>query len=323
MTGKFSARVEAPTSPTFLPGSSPTGGNAQFASSPYSKIPRQRRRSTASEEASSPTDSLRATPYVPPGVRELAAIPKIEPDGSDPTTDLQYTVTISKRSNGNQPWEPSNVRPPMLGKMRRMTVQFAPFEGTAFEVLFQCKDLKAEQHEGRLIVASNDKGIARNSTTLPAQDERLFRTVVQADTVNAQAVTVYLKPCWKGFGTGRERPIFSVTVAVRPAEKECAFVILHTWNVELHSHKMESSAKGKSMDANGPFEVRGTIPLDFLQQPITSGVEREDEDGDGEGGEGGQSQNEEKDELMEDLENVPEGTSESPEGPSQEPPADL
>jgi len=198
-------------------------------------------------------------------------VPKMEPDGSDPKTNLQYTVTVCKRSNGNQPWEPSNVRPPMLGKMRRMTVQFAPFEGLAFEVLFQCKDLKPDLHEGRLVVSANDKGIARNASTLPSPDESLFRTVVQPNEQSSQAISVYLKPCWRGFGSNRERPVFSVTVAVRPAERECAFVILHSWNVELHSHKMESSTKGKAMDANGPFEVRGAIPLHILQQPFIAG----------------------------------------------------
>merc|ERR1712137_1377184 len=218
--------------------------------------PRRRGRGVA---ANSPKVSLNSTTsYVPP----------IESDGSDPKTNLQYTVTVCKRSNGNQPWEPSNVQPPMLGKMRRMTVQFAPFTSTAFEVLFQCKDLKPDLHEGRLVVSANDRGIARNASTLPSTDENLFRTVVQPNASHSQAITVYPKPCWRGFGSNRERPVFSVTVAVRPAERECAFVILHSWNVELHSHKMESSTKGKAMDANGPFEVRGTIPLHILQQPF-------------------------------------------------------
>jgi len=267
-TGRSESADEGSSSPTSSSPGSPNGrshkSSGSLCTSPFSKIPRRRMSNSSPQLPLS-----KSTSYVP-SMRQVTPTPKMESssDGNDPKTNLQYTVTVCKRSNGNQPWEPSNVRPPMLGKMRRMTVQFAPFEGLAFEVLFQCKDLKPDLHEGRLVVSSNDKGIARNASTLPSLDESLFRTVVQPSEHSSQAISVYLKPCWRGFGSNRERPVFSVTVAVRPAERECAFVILHSWNVELHSHKMESSTKGKAMDANGPFEVRGTIPLHILQQPF-------------------------------------------------------
>lgn len=232
---------------------------------PFSKIPRQ-------PKNAGKISLSKSTSYIPPSTDNVfQAYPNSYPKFDDSISKkrfLQYTVTVSKRSNGNQPWEPSNVRPPMLGKMRRMTVQFAPFgPGPNYEVLFQCKDIKPKLHEGRLIVSPNDKGISRlNSSSSNLDiDETIFRTVLSASDIT-QAINVYLKPCWRGFGSNRERPEFSVTIAIRPAEKECAFVILHSWEVELHSHKMESSVKGKSMDANGPFEVRGSIPLDLINQ---------------------------------------------------------
>ena len=232
----------------------------QFTPSPFSKIPRQRHKSPGKVSLS------KSTSYVPQEAQTIPLQSSFDCNASDPSTSLQYTITVSKRSNGNQPWEASNVRPPMLGKMRRMTLQFAPYEGPRFEVLFQCKDIKPKLHEGRLIVSANDKGAARSSTSSMPQDETIFRTNLPPSTVS-QAINVYLKPCWRGFGTNRERPVFSVTVAVRPADKECAFVVLHSWDVELHSHKMESSNKGKAMDANGPFEVRGSIPLELMEPP--------------------------------------------------------
>ena len=173
---------------------------------------------------------------------------------------VSFTITVYKRSNGNQPWEASNIKPPMLGKMRRISVQFSDIK-MRFEVLFQCKDLKPSKHEGRLVVSSNDKGIARNSFTV--EDEMSMKTILNPS--KSQNRIVYLKPCWRGFGSNRERPIFTVMIAIRMAFTEHPFIVLHSWEVELHSHKMESSVKGKAMDAKGPFEVSGSIPMSILQ----------------------------------------------------------
>ena len=233
----------------------------QFTGSPFSKIPKQKQPKSSPSKLS----LSKSTSYIPPNERKIDPPFNFPPMNNDPK-NIQFTVTVSKRSNGNQPWEPSNVRPPMLGKMRRMTVQFAPYDNGHFEVLFQCKDLKPGLHEGKLIVSANDKGIARNSTSSLTEDETIFRTVLHPSS-NIQGITVYLKPCWRGFGTNHERPVFLVTIALRPAERDCAFVILHSWKVELHSHKMESSNKGKAMDANGPFEIRNFVPLSVLQHP--------------------------------------------------------
>jgi len=146
----------------------------------------------------------------------------------------------------------------MLGKMRRITVQFGPVP-VRLELLFQCKDMKLNRHEGKLVISTNDKGIARNS--FATEDQTLLKTTIPA-CHTSQTHVAYLKPCWRGFGNNRERPIFTVIIAVRPADSEDSqFVIIHSWQVELHSHKMESSPKGKAMDARGPFEIASVIPL--------------------------------------------------------------
>lgn len=190
----------------------------------------------------------------PPQPTLAAALPTLPESNSN---SVGFTITVCKRSNGNQPWERSNIRPPMLGKMRRITVQFGPVP-VRLELLFQCKDMKLNRHEGKLVISTNDKGIARNS--FATEDQTLLKTTIPA-CHTSQTHVAYLKPCWRGFGNNRERPIFTVIIAVRPADEDSQFVIIHSWQVELHSHKMESSPKGKAMDARGPFEIANVIPV--------------------------------------------------------------
>merc|ERR1712137_432655 len=152
-----------------VPMSSFTSSLLSNLNSPEQKLERTQQTPTLTETSSKPSLSRASKPKQPksktkrrshdPGYQKLSQsesnipamttqiFPTLPEAGSN---SVSFHITVYKRSNGNQPWEASNISPPMLGKMRKIIVQLGTVP-TRLELLFQCKDMKRNRHEGKLV----------------------------------------------------------------------------------------------------------------------------------------------------------------------------
>ena len=159
--------------------------------------------------------------------------------------EINVKILVLKRLNGNQPWVESNVAPGMLGKMRKISVHLEPIR-RSYILSISIEKVSDNGHDSFLVVSENDKGYSRKTQVVDGCDQ--ISIPIDA-TPNPIVKTAFLKPCWKGFGPRKGRPKFYVSVRLTNTVTEKT-ALLHSWQSEVHCHKMESSQRGKIMDLN-------------------------------------------------------------------------
>ena len=159
---------------------------------------------------------------------------------------VPYSIKMYKRLNGNQPWVESHISPPMIGKMRKVVIEFESIP-SPIQLRVYIKQICSKGNQSTLVISESNR-IYKKTQKGEGCDSASY--VIEASP-QPQSKTLYLKPCWVCFGPRKDRPEFQVIISVTDLRTNIT-EILHSWNTEIHCHKMESSLKGKSMETSCP-----------------------------------------------------------------------
>merc|ERR1712137_498044 len=182
--------------------------------------------------------------------------PVLTKDGS---VNVHAEVAFYKRENGNQAWEQSCSTPPKLGKMRKITCSARSSSETPHPVQFQFRtiDKHPGTHCSKLVLCRGDRccvkvkqdGKKKKKPIVECVDRLNVLTIPQqmVDDKSPCFTDVYLKPEWNGLGENKSRPSFEVVVELIDCSDKTVHEISR-WDVELQSHKFESSTKAKEME---------------------------------------------------------------------------
>ena len=175
---------------------------------------------------------------------------------------LSTEITFGKRGNGNQPWASSCIAPDKIGKMRRITVNYSLSSSPSFNVnniaiLVKTVDNQPDKHPGKLVLCTNDrccekvKEDGKKKPIMKCVERKTELTLSVNPSFEKKSLDVYLKPEWNGLGPNKIRPKFTVTISLVNLSDNSVISELLSWDIELQSHKFESSKKAEQMENEG------------------------------------------------------------------------
>lgn len=175
---------------------------------------------------------------------------------------LNTEITFGKRGNGNQPWASSCIAPDKIGKMRRITVNYSLSSSPSINVnnvavLVKTVDNQPDKHPGKLVLCTNDrccekvKEDGKKKPVMRCNERKTELTLAICPTFEKKSLDVYLKPEWNGLGPNKIRPKFTVSISLINLSNDSVISELLSWDIELQSHKFESSKKAEQMENEG------------------------------------------------------------------------
>lgn len=172
----------------------------------------------------------------------------VNPEFSE-TRLINYKIQMFNRSNGTQPWIPSYIMPPMIGKMRKITIEFDNIP-VQLELNIDIKLINSKGNDSTLLISENHRMYKKNrneseKSSISYSIQPTHDTKNECD--NSFSKSFFLKPQWYHFGPRKAKPEFEINIFVTDTQKTKS-VTLHSWNTEVHCHKMESSLKGKEIN---------------------------------------------------------------------------
>ena len=180
---------------------------------------------------------------------------------------LTTEITFGKRGNGNQPWANSCIAPDKIGKMRRINVNYSLNSPSSINVnniavLVKTVDNQPDKHPGKLVLCTNDrccekvKEDGKKKPIMKCVERKTELMLPINPSFEKKTIELYLKPEWNGLGPNKIRPKFTVTISLVNLSDNSVINELLSWDIELQSHKFESSKKAEQMENEGRASKR-------------------------------------------------------------------